>query len=77
MQPSEVFAFTPAGFFLTDEDHDYTLVSIRQDARLENLGRLLLIPQTGKLMVGEIVDIIRYPNGEPKQLAIRGNKVID
>jgi hypothetical protein len=23
MQPSEVFAFTPTEFFLTDKDHDY------------------------------------------------------
>jgi V8-like Glu-specific endopeptidase len=77
MQPSDVFAFTPAEFFLTDKEHDYTLVSIIQDARLMNYGWLPLIPQTGKLVVGETVNIIQHPNGEPKQLAIRDNKVID
>ena len=77
MQPSEVFAFTPAEFFLTDIEHDYTLVSITQDARLMNYGWLPLIPQTGKLVVGETVNIIQHPNGEPKQLSIRDNKVID
>jgi V8-like Glu-specific endopeptidase len=77
MQPSEVFAFTPSDFFLTDKEHDYTLVSIKQDARLVNYGWLPLIPQTGKLVVGETVNIIQHPNGEPKQLAIRDNKVID
>ena len=77
MQTSEVFAFTPAEFFLTDKEHDYTLVSISQDARLVNYGWLPLIPQTGKLVVGETVNIIQHPNGEPKQLAIRDNKVID
>ena len=77
MQPTEVFAFTPAEFFLTDIEHDYTLVSINQDVRLLNYGWLPLIPQTGKLVVGETVNIIQHPNGEPKQLAIRDNKVID
>jgi len=77
MQPTEVFAFTPAEFFLTDKEHDYTLVSIKQDVRLLTYGWLPLIPQIGKLVVGETVNIIQHPNGEPKQLAIRDNKVID
>jgi V8-like Glu-specific endopeptidase len=38
---------------------------------------LPLIPQTGKLVVGETVNIIQHPNGEQKQLAIQDNKVID
>ena len=77
MQPSEVFAFTPEEFFLTDQERDYTLVSIKRDARLVNYGWLPLIPQIGKLIVGEKVNIIQHPNGEAKQLAIRDNRVID
>jgi V8-like Glu-specific endopeptidase len=77
IQPSEVFSFSPEEFFLTDKERDYTLISIKQDPRLLNYGWLTLIPQLGKLVVGETVNIIQHPNGEPKQLAIRDNKVID
>lgn len=77
MQPSQVFAFAPEDFFLTDLELDYTLVALRQDPRLTAYGWLQLIPQTGKLIVGETVNIIQHPNGEPKQLAIRNNHVVD
>ncbi|MCT0213676.1 MULTISPECIES: lipase family protein [unclassified Synechococcus] len=77
MQPSQVFPFAPEEFFLTDQQRDYTLVALRRDSRLGRYGWLPLIPQIGKLMVGETVNIIQHPNGEPKQLAIRHNQVVD
>jgi len=77
IQPSEVFPFAPELLFLTDPERDYRLIALRPDPRLARYGWLPLIPQTGKLMVGETVNIIQHPNGEPKQLAIRHNKVVD
>lgn len=77
IQPSEVFPFAPELLFLTDPERDYSLIALRPDPRLARYGWLPLIPQTGKLMVGETVNIIQHPNGEPKQLAIRHNKVVD
>jgi endonuclease G len=74
---SRVFPFAPEDFFLTDPALDYTLVALRPDPGLAGFGWLRLIEESGKLMVGEWVNIIQHPNGEPKQLAIRENRVVD
>lgn len=77
MRPSRAFGFAPEEFFLTDQELDYTLVALRPDAGLTGFEWLRLIEETGKLLVGETVNIIQHPNGEPKQLAIRENRVVD
>lgn len=74
---SRVFQLAPEEFFLTDPTLDYTLVALRPDPVLAEFGWLRLIQESGKLMVGEWVNIIQHPNGEPKQLALRENRVVD
>ena len=71
------FRFVPEDFFLTDKELDYTLVALRDEPELEQFGWLRLIQETGKLMVGEKVNIIQHPNGEPQQIAVRENQVVD
>ena len=56
--------------------HRYEQRSQPLQEMLEGI-KLPLIPQTGMLVVGETVNIIQHPNGEPRQLAIQDNKVID
>lgn len=75
--PSESFELAPDEFFLTDPGLDYTLVAVQAHPELAKYGWLKLIAETGKLLVGEWVNIIQHPNGEPKQLAIRDNQVLD
>lgn len=75
--PSEGFEFSPAEFFLTDPAMDYTLIAVEAKPELAKYGWLKLIEETGKLLIGEWVNIIQHPNGEPKQLAIRDNQVLD
>lgn len=77
MKTSRLFRFAPDDFFLTNQELDYTLVALRPVPELVEFGWLRLIEETGKLMVGEMVNIIQHPNGEPKQLAIRENRVVD
>lgn len=77
LEPSAFFDLAPDEFFLTDPELDYTLVAVRDVPGLSRFGRLRLIEEQGKLMVGEWVNIIQHPNGEPKQLALRENQVID
>jgi len=62
---------------LTDRELDYSLVAVVDDGDLDAYGWLPLIEDSGKLLVGEKVNIIQHPNGEPKQLAIRNNQVVD
>lgn len=77
LEPSTFLDLAPDEFFLTDPELDYTLVAVRQVPDSARFGWLRLIEEQGKLMVGEWVNIIQHPNGEPKQLALRENQVID
>lgn len=74
---SRTFRFAPEDFFLTDKALDFTLVALQQDDALSEYGWIPLIGEIGKLMVGECVNIIQHPNGEPKQLSIKDNQVVD
>src|SRR6185369_4011734 len=44
---------------------------------LSGYGSLRLLEAEGKAIVGELMNIIQHPNGEPKQLALRENKLVD
>lgn len=79
--PSVVFELQPEVFFLTDQDLDYSLVAVAELAlngdTLSSFGWLPLIEQEGKILKGEYASIIQHPNGEPKQLALRENQIVD
>lgn len=77
MEPSILVRLAPEVFFLTDRGLDYSLVALHPEAEPAAYGWLPLIEEQGKVMVGEWVNIIQHPNGEPKQLALRENLVVD
>lgn len=77
IQATEVFALAPDELFLCDSELDYALVALAPEPGLAAYGWMPLIADLGKLLVGETVNIIQHPNGEPKQLAIRHNQVVD
>lgn len=76
-----VFALDPDAFFLTSVPLDYTLVAVREQAltgeSLRTQGWSPLIEEEGKVLIGEALNIIQHPNGEPKQVALRENRLID
>lgn len=83
--PTSVFDLDPDLFFMTDKELDFSLVAVKEKARdgsgdtsnLTFFGWNRLIEQEGKIILGESLNIIQHPNGEPKQLALRENKFID
>jgi endonuclease G, mitochondrial len=79
--PSVLFALDPGTCFLTDARLDYTLVAVKARSldgqELRGFGFNRLIEAQGKVLIGEYVNIIQHPNGEPKQLALRENQVVD
>ena len=79
--PSVLFSLDPGTFFLTDARLDYTLVAVKPQSldgqELRDFGFNRLIPAEGKVLIGEYVNIVQHPNGEPKQLALRENQVVD
>ncbi|MDT0610443.1 endonuclease [Streptomyces lancefieldiae] len=76
-----VFQLEPLRFFVTDRALDYSLVAVAprgvQGEALSSFGRLVLSEAEGKVVVGEFVNIIQHPRGEPKQIALRENQVVD
>lgn len=76
-----VFQLEPARFFVTDRALDYSLVAVAplgaQGEELSSFGRLALSDAQGKAVVGEFVNIVQHPRGEPKQLALRDNQIMD
>jgi endonuclease G len=78
--PSVFFDLTPATFFLTDADLDYTLVAVGRDedaAAVAAFGHNPLIAAEGKAIVGDFVTIVQHPEGREKQVALRENRVVD
>ncbi|MEW2073399.1 endonuclease [Streptomyces sp. NPDC012403] len=76
-----VFQLEPLRFFVTDRALDFSLVAVAprgaQGEALSSFGRLALSEAQGKVVIGEYVNIIQHPRGEPKQIALRENQVVD
>ncbi|KUO07749.1 endonuclease [Streptomyces sp. DSM 15324] len=76
-----VFGLEPQRFFVTDERLDFSLVAVAprglRGEALASYGRLALSEAPGKVVIGESVNIVQHPRGEPKQLALRDNRVVD
>src|SRR5262249_30754796 len=56
------------GIFFTDDQLDFTIVgvsarSIAGNVALSTFGGLRLIPTVGKILVGQPISIIQYPDG--------------
>jgi V8-like Glu-specific endopeptidase len=69
----------PDDFFSTDPDLDYTLVAVAsRDGRTpgESYGSIPLIEQTGKAVIGEVVNVIHHPAGQRKRVSLRYNRMV-
>ena len=77
--PTYTFRLNTAQFFVTDEELDFTLVALKDnpssDKQPKDFGHLHLVAEEGKILEGEYVSIIQHPNGGPKAVTIRENKV--
>ena len=76
------FDLDPSAFYLSSPELDFALVAIAPEprvgtGRLVDYGFLRLILETGKINVGEFMTIIQHPSGQPKQIALRENQLIE
>lgn len=74
------FAFRPNVCFVASEPLDFALIAVEpvsteKKTRLSEFGWLRLNPALGKIDEEQFVTIIQHPSGQPKQLAIRENKL--
>jgi endonuclease G, mitochondrial len=75
------FGFEPDKFFYTNNRLDYTIVAIAQKSQdgtreLLDWGWLPLSGEPGKGDPGEYLTIIQHPAGQPKQVCVRENKLL-
>lgn len=77
-----VFRLLPQEFFLTDPALDYTLVAVApwsqgdRPQRITTWGFNRLGSSDSDILLGEPLNIIQHPNGQPKQVALQENKLI-
>jgi endonuclease G len=76
-----VFALDTRLFFFSDEQLDFAVVGVSPlstDAAtsLDRYKTLPLIPTVGKILVGQPVSIIQYPDGGPKKYGVRDNELL-
>jgi endonuclease G len=65
----------PGTLFLTSGALDYSLVAVQGDTAA--FGWLPLFGSGDKNLIGEALSIIQHPSGEPKQIALRENRLVD
>ncbi|MFF5143768.1 trypsin-like serine peptidase [Streptomyces sp. NPDC013157] len=72
--------FDPGTLFVAHEPLDFALVAVAPvDGKAlpgDVFGWNRLSVQTGKLVVGELVNIVGHPNGRLKEIALRDNKLL-
>ena len=80
-EDTSTFELEPDRFFYANERLDFALVAVKPVATdgtsLSDFGYLNLLEESGKALYDEAVSIVQHPGGNSKQVAIRGNKIID
>jgi endonuclease G len=70
----------PVRFFVADEELDYALVALAAGAAEQDPGRgygsIPLRTPTGKIMLGQPVNIVQHPQGRPREIAVRENRLL-
>jgi endonuclease I/V8-like Glu-specific endopeptidase len=81
LQPVTTFSLDPQAFFLTspEEELDFTLVAVGPPVGaggIDGFGFVPLTATTDEILDSEGVTIIQHPGGDPKQVALRENRVL-
>jgi endonuclease I/V8-like Glu-specific endopeptidase len=80
MLQSSAYELDPITFFITNKQLDYSVVAVKEKldgVPLSDFGWNPLIEEQGKVILGEYLNIIQHPGGEPKQVALRENQLVD
>lgn len=76
---ADPWPLVPDDFFATDAELDFTLVAVALrdgSAPGDTYGHIPLIGQTGKAVIGEVLNVIHHPAGERKRASIRFNRMV-
>ncbi|MEU4425082.1 serine protease [Actinoplanes sp. NPDC024001] len=75
-------ALDPDRFYVTDKELDYALVAVAGTGNSnrgpgQTFGFIPLIGATGKILLGQPVNIIQHAGGRPREIAVRENLLVD
>ncbi|MFD4428474.1 trypsin-like serine peptidase, partial [Nocardia sp. NPDC058497] len=77
--PVTKYRLAPGDFFVTNKHLDYTLVRVAPGpdgaAPGVTFGCNRLIADTGKIVIGEAMNVIGHPQGRLKEISIRDNRL--
>jgi len=81
LQVGITFATDADGFFVSNEELDFAVIGVAPTAvtgeSLADLGVITPSEATSKILTGQAIDIIQYPDGGAKQYATRNNRLVD
>jgi V8-like Glu-specific endopeptidase len=81
LSTSTVFTFEPHVFFYANQELDYAVVAVRGTSNngrvLADFGYNLLSEEEGKAIAAQWANIVQHPGGEPKQVSLRENRIVD
>jgi endonuclease G len=81
LQIGITFAVQPDVFFIKDDTLDFAIVALASTAvtgeKLSDLGFIGLSEATSKILKGQAIEIIQYPDGGAKEYATKNNKLLD
>lgn len=77
----QYFELDPERFFVSHEALDFAIVAVKREGTkredLASVGWTRLIEATGKIVIGEPVNIVQHPGGGPRRYAIKNNVLVD
>lgn len=81
LSDSELFELDPTSFYYSFEALDFALIAVKpmstSGALLSGFGYNQLSKEEGKTIISQWLNIIQHAAGMPKQVALRGNQLID
>ena len=81
LQLGLTYALQPERFFVSNEQLDFALVAVAPQAvtgqPLDQWGTIMPSEATAKILVGQPINIIQYPDGGPKMYATKNNTLVD
>jgi V8-like Glu-specific endopeptidase len=78
LRASVLYQIEPEGFYTLPPPLDCSVLKIRSDPALPDLGQwgALTLDSAARIGVGDPVSIIQHPNGGEKQIAVTANEVV-
>lgn len=78
-RPADQRALSPDTLYVADPELDYAFVAVAdRDGQPPGAlyGYVPLIEQTGKAVIGEVVNVIHHPAGDRKRVSLRNNRMV-